>query len=196
MALLGVPIASVLAATALLGPAPLDALSDKWPLLFTLVVPQLLLLILFFNLAEEIGWTGFLFARLQDRYRPLTASAIVAVPFALFHLPGFYVETGSIQAALQLLGLLFVPQLCSRVVVAWLYNNTNQSVFLVGLFHSSFNTTTVNFVREFIPATSEDQFLILNGVIIVAAILIIVLTRGRLSYKPGRGRQQVGDGPI
>jgi len=80
LALLGVPIATVLAATALLGPAPLDALADKWPLLFTQVLPQLLLLILFFNLAEEIGWTGFLFARLQDRYRPLKASAIVAVP--------------------------------------------------------------------------------------------------------------------
>ena len=47
-----------------------------------------------------------------------------------------------------MLGLLFIPQLCSRVVVGWLYNNTNQSVFLVRLFHSAFNTTTAGFVRE------------------------------------------------
>jgi membrane protease YdiL (CAAX protease family) len=186
-----VPVASMLAATALLGTAPLEALGDKWPLLLTTVIPYLLLLVLFSNLAEEIGWTGFLFDRLQDRSAPLKASLIVWVPWALFHLPGFYEETGSALGALQLFGLLAIPQLCSRVVVAWLYNNTNRSVFLVGLFHSAFNTTTGRFTQEFIPATAEDQFLMLNGVVIVAAILIAVITRGRLSYRLGAGRQEL-----
>jgi membrane protease YdiL (CAAX protease family) len=178
-----VPVASVLAATALVGTAPLEALGDKWPLLFTVVLPYLLFA-LFSNLAEEIGWTGFLFDRLQNRYAPLKASLIVWVPWALFHLPGFYEETGSAPGALLLLGLFAIPQLCSRVLVAWLYNNTNRSVFLVGLFHAAFNTITGPFTREFIPATAEDQFLIQIGGIILAAILIAVITRGRLSYRP------------
>lgn len=183
LALFFVPVASVLAATALVGTAPLEALGDKWPLLFTVVLPYLLFA-LFSNLAEEIGWTGFLFDRLQNRYAPLKASLIVWVPWALFHLPGFYEETGSAPGALLLLGLFAIPQLCSRVLVAWLYNNTNRSVFLVGLFHAAFNTTTGPFTREFIPATAEDQFLIQIGGIILAAILIAVITRGRLSYRP------------
>ncbi|MGH8872789.1 MAG: CPBP family intramembrane glutamic endopeptidase [Acidimicrobiia bacterium] len=184
-----VPVASVLTATALLGTAPLEALGEKWPLLLTLVLPYLLLA-LFSNLAEEIGWTGFLFDRQQDRYGPLKACLLVWVPFALFHLPGFYEETGSTQDALLVFGLLAIPQLCSRVLVAWLYNNTIRSVFLVGLFHSAFNTTNGPFTREFIPATEEDQFLILNGVIIIAAILIAVITRGRLSYRPATDREE------
>ena len=67
----------------LYGLAPLNALVEKWQLLFTEVLPQLLLLIVFFNLAEEVGCMGFLQARLQDRHGPLKASLIVTVPFAL-----------------------------------------------------------------------------------------------------------------
>src|SRR3954447_11602827 len=67
IAVLGVPIAVVLCTSTLFGSAPLNALVEKWQLLFTEVLPQLLLLIVFFNLAEEVGWMGFLQARLQDR---------------------------------------------------------------------------------------------------------------------------------
>jgi membrane protease YdiL (CAAX protease family) len=183
VAVLGVPVASILTASLFLGPAPVNALAEKWPLLFTAVLPHLLLIIVFSNVAEEIGWTGFLFARLQDRYGALKASAIVTVPFALFHLPGFTVETGSVLLALVLLGILFIPHLASRVLVAWLYNNTGRSVLLVGLFHSAFNVTTARFAREFIPAPVEVQFLILNGIVVLAALLLLALTRGGLSYR-------------
>lgn len=189
LALLYVPVASVLAATALVGRGPLEALVDKWPLLFTQVLPYLLLLIAFSNLAEEVGWTGFLFDRWQGRYTPLKASMMVWVPFALFHLPGFYEETGSVPGALQVFGLFAIPQLCSRVVVAWLYNNTNRSVFLVGVFHSAFNTANGPFSREFLPLTDEDHFVVLMGVVIIAAIVLAVATKGHLSYKPGADRE-------
>src|SRR5215218_7700751 len=65
------------------GVTPLNALLSKWELLFTYVLPQLVLLIVFFIVAEEIGFMGFLQARLQERYVPLKASVIVTLPFAL-----------------------------------------------------------------------------------------------------------------
>src|ERR671910_1861449 len=92
IALLGVPVATVLCASVIFGLAPLNVLVEKWELLFTVVLPQLVLLIVFYNVAEEVGWTGFLQARLQDRHGPLKASVIVTVPFALFHLPSWMVE--------------------------------------------------------------------------------------------------------
>jgi membrane protease YdiL (CAAX protease family) len=185
LALFGVPVASVLVASALVGAAPFEALLEEWPVLFTVLLPQLVLAIVFSNLAEEVAWTGFLLARLQDRHGPLKAAAIVTVPFALFHLPGFFVESGSALGALVLLGILAIPHLASRVIVTWLYNSTNRSVLLVGIFHSAFNTTTQEFARRFIPAPVETQFLILNGIVIVGALLIAVFTRGRLSYRRG-----------
>ena len=179
-----VPVSSLLAATALVGTGPLEAVRENWPRLFTIVLPYLLLLVLFSNLAEEVGWTGFLFDRWQDRYGALKASLMVWVPFALFHLPGFIEETGSARDGFLVLGLFAIPQLCSRVVVAWLYNNTNRSLFLVGIFHSAFNATNGPFSREFLPLADEDHFVVLNGVVILAAIIVGILTRGRLSHLP------------
>jgi uncharacterized protein len=196
IALLGVPVATVLCASAIFGLAPLNALVEKWELLLTVVLPQLLLLILFFNLAEEVGWTGFLQARLQERHGPLKASLIVTVPFALFHLPGWMVEFGlglsQLHIALLLTGVFGISQLFGRVIIMWLYNNTGYSVLLVGIFHSSFNVTTSAF-GAFIPR--ESSFLIAAGVVVVAAVLIGVFTRGRLSYRPERASQPADAAP-
>jgi uncharacterized protein len=190
VALLGVPVAAVLCASALFGLAPLSALVEKWELLLTVVLPKLVLLILFFNLAEEIGWTGFLQARLQDRHGPLKACLIVTIPFALFHLPGWMVEFGfglaQLHIALAVTALFGISHLFGRVIIMWLYNNTGYSVLLVGMFHSSFNVTTSTF-DSFIPR--EMSFLIAVGVVTLAAVLIVVFTRGRLSYMPERASQ-------
>jgi uncharacterized protein len=190
VALFGVPLASVMYASVLFGLAPLSALVDKWELLLTVVLPQLVLLILFFNLAEEVGWTGFLQARLQDRHGPLKASVIVTLPFALFHLPSWMVEfelgLSQLHLALLLTVVLGISQLFGRVIIMWLYNNTGNSVLLVGIFHSSFNVTTSAF-GPFIPR--EMSFLIAASVVAVGAVLIAVFTRGRLSYVPDRTPQ-------
>lgn len=187
IAVLGVPVAAMLCASAIFGLAPLNALVDKWQLLLTVVLPQLVLLIVFYNLAEEVGWTGFLQARLQDRHGPLKASLIVTVPFALFHLPGWMVEFdlgfAQLHLALLLTGVFGISQMFGRVVIMWLYNNTRYSVLLVGMFHSSFNVTTSAF-GPFIPR--EANFLIAAGVVAVFAVLVVVFTRGRLSYRPDR----------
>jgi uncharacterized protein len=192
VALLGVPVATVMCASVIFGLAPLHALVEKWQLLFTVVLPQLVLLIVFYNVAEEVGWTGFLQARLQDRHGPLKASVIVTLPFALYHLPSWMVEfelgLAQLHLALLLTGVFGISQLFGRVIIMWLYNNTNHSVLLVGIFHSSFNVTTSAF-GPFIPLPAGSTFLIAAPVVAVAAVLLVAFTRGRLSYGPERTPQ-------
>jgi uncharacterized protein len=188
-------------ASALFGLAPLNALVEKWELLFTAVLPQLLLSIVFFNLAEEIGFMGFLQAGLQDGYGPLKASVIVTVPFALWHLPSLMVDSGlglaQLHIALGFLGILAILQMFARIVMMWLYNNTGYSVLLVGLFHSSFNATTAQngFAGEFIPEPAATGLLIPSTVVAVGAVLIVVFTKGRLSYEPDRTARPVAATP-
>jgi membrane protease YdiL (CAAX protease family) len=195
LALFGVPVATVLCASVIFGLEPLNALVEKWQLLFTVVLPQLLLSIVFFNLAEEIGFMGFLQASLQEGYGPLKASLIVTVPFALWHLPSLMVDSGlglaKIYIALGFLGILAVLQMFARIVMMWLYNNTGYSVLLVGLFHSSFDATTAQngFAGEFLPESAATGFLIPSAVVALAAVFIVVLTKGRLSYRPDRTPQ-------
>jgi membrane protease YdiL (CAAX protease family) len=185
IALLGLPIASVLCASVIYGIAPLNALVDNWQLLFTLILPDLLIRIVFLNTIEEIGWLGFLQARLQDEHGPWKACLLVEIPFALWHLPGLLGDTGG-QLSLALIygGVLAIFQLCGRFVNMWLYNNTNRSVLLAGMFHVTYNTTINTYAGQVIPVPAEPWFFIVSSVVAVAAVLIVVFTRGRLSYKP------------
>ncbi|MFL5700686.1 MAG: CPBP family intramembrane glutamic endopeptidase [Ktedonobacteraceae bacterium] len=164
-------------------------------------MPQLLLFIVFSNGPEEIGWMGFLQARLQERHGPLKASVIVTLPFALYHLPGLMVDEGlslaQLPLALGLLGALAILQLFGRIVMMWLYNNTNRSVLLVGMFHSSFDATTAKFGRTIIPDdTTGVVTFIASGVVAVAAVLIVIFTRGRLSYTPTDAGTHLGTPPM
>ena len=76
----------------------------------------------------------------------------------------------------------------------WLYNNTNRSVLLVGLFHATYNTTINTYAGEFIPVPAVPWFFIVSSVVAVAAVIVVVFTRGRLSYKPNHV-SQIADAP-
>ena len=90
------PLLILMIAVAILcGLAPLRALAQNWLLLFAAFLPALAIMIVLNNVAEEIGWTGFVFARFQDRHGPLRAALLTTVFFWLFHVPSFYVETRS-----------------------------------------------------------------------------------------------------
>ena len=182
VALLAMPVAVPLAATAFYGAVPLHNLVDRWPLLLTLLLPRLLVGIVLFNVTEEIGWMGFLQDRWQDRYGPLKASLLVTVPFTLYHLPAWFVENG-LALALVYLPVLAVIHFAARVVMGWLYNTTGRSVLLVGLFHSMFDAT-VWWANRIVPGPGGTATYLSFGIVLVAAVVLIVVTRGRLAYQP------------
>jgi uncharacterized protein len=182
VALVAMPIAVPLAATAFYGAVPLHNQIDQWPLLFTLLLPRLLLGIVLFNVTEEIGWMGFLQDRWQDRYGPLKASLLVTIPFTLYHLPVWFVEDG-LALALVSLPVLAIIHFGARVVMAWLYNNTRRSVLLVGLFHSMFNATIL-YANKVVPGPGGTVTLLGSGIVLAAAVVLIIVTRGRLAYQP------------
>ena len=199
VALLSVPIAALACAAAVFGGELVDVLGSRWTQLFTSVLPQLVVLIVFAIVAEEIGFMGFLQARWQDRFGPLKASALVTVPFALYHLPGLIVDShlglSKIFLILVYLTVLAALQMFGRIVMMWLYNVTGSSVLLVGLWHSSFDATTTAFGRTFAIAgpvwkAEVAGFWIPSAVIVMFALLAVALTRGRLGCRGrwGRGR--------
>jgi membrane protease YdiL (CAAX protease family) len=189
LALLGMPVLTIVAGQLFLDSSPFAALADKWTVLFTTVIPHLVLIILISNVFEEIGFTGFLLDRMQDRHSPMKAVFLVGLAFSASHIPGWFVEFGEFSEVAVITAAVFLPHLASRVLAAWFYNNTGRSVLLVGLFHCAFNVTTAEFAREFVTRSGETIFSITSGIAIFSALAIIVLTRGRLSYRPRRNSQ-------
>ena len=176
----------LVAATALYGLAPLRALGQNWMLIFTSFLPALAIMIVLNNVAEEIGWTGFTFARLQDRRGPLQAVLLTTVFFWLYHVPSFYVETRSWVVTAAVLGFLLLPHLASRFIIGWLYNGSGSSVLVAGLFHSMHNAmvnpTGLGVTVYGVPQT--DILVIISALAILAGGIIALATRGRLGLKP------------
>jgi uncharacterized protein len=182
----------LIAVTILYGLAPLRALGQNWLQLLTAFLPALAIMILLNNVAEEIGWTGFVFARFQDRHGPLRAALLTGVFFWLFHLPSFYVETRSWATTALVLGIFLLPHLGSRFITGWLYNGADSSVLIAGLFHSMHNAIVNSTGLVAVVALPQFEVLvIMAGIVVLAAAIIAVATRGHL----GRKRSSVANAP-
>jgi membrane protease YdiL (CAAX protease family) len=98
---------------------------------------------------EEIGWRGFALPELTKRIGLASASLVVGVVWALWHLPLFLLTgTGSTGQSFPLY-LLHVTAL--SVAMAWLYWRSAGSLLLVVLMHASVNNTT-----GIVPAALPD----------------------------------------
>ncbi|CAA9473029.1 MAG: 2-polyprenyl-6-methoxyphenol hydroxylase and related FAD-dependent oxidoreductases, partial [uncultured Rubrobacteraceae bacterium] len=93
-ALFGLLASMVLLGSAFSDPAPLEVLTERWSLLFTLFLPEVLFPFLFIQIFEEVGWTAFMQHTLQERRGPLVASVLVAPAFVLQHLPILLMDAG------------------------------------------------------------------------------------------------------
>ena len=191
-ALFGLLAVMVLFGSVLSDPAPLEVLTERWSLIFTLFLPEVLFPFLFIQIFEEAGWTGFMQHTLQERRGPLLASILVAPAFVLQHLPILLMDAGIGLASLIIVGALVIVAVFFRVVVMWLYNGSGRSVLVVALFHSAYNsawgTGDQKFTGELIPGPAAT--LIPIGVVVVVAVVIAAYTKGRLSYEPERVSQR------
>jgi membrane protease YdiL (CAAX protease family) len=182
VSLLGLPTALLLLAPALYGTDPLVALAENWPLLLTSFLPTLVFMVVFNNVAEEAAWTGFLFARLQERHSPVRAALVTSVPFCLWHMLSFIHDTGSLLTGAALTAYLVLPLVATRFVVGWLYNASGASVLIGGLFHAMHNAT-VNRSGFAVAVLDlpQGEVLFLTGVLVLlAAVVVVFATRRRL----------------
>ena len=132
---------------------------------------------------EEIGWRGFAFPRLQRLHGPLVGSLVLGALWGLWHLPLFLIPSWDTPHGSLLDVALFVTWAVSTtIVITWVFNNTKGSVLLAILAHGSINSAAVA-VYGLFPAPAVTGSI--TNVVVgfgVAALLVVVLTRGRLGY--------------
>jgi membrane protease YdiL (CAAX protease family) len=91
-------------------------------------------------LGEEVGWRGFLLPQLLKRYSPLTASLILGVVWALWHLPidlyaGYLLE-GPAAILIRIIAVLPVT-----ILFTWFYLQSNGNLLVALFLHTSINIT-------------------------------------------------------
>jgi membrane protease YdiL (CAAX protease family) len=118
------------------------------------------------NYEEEIGWRGFAQHHLQKTYSPIKMSLIIGVPHAIWHIPMFLIESGSIDLLIFLIYTIRV--IFFTFLVTWLYSKT-QSVLLTALLH-----VTVNESSLFLAVNTIQGILILMVIIAIIGIILIL----------------------
>jgi membrane protease YdiL (CAAX protease family) len=137
LALLVIPVGSVLLAAAVFGPDTVRAAGTD-PAIALAYLGSLTILPIV-NLWEETAVAGTIQARLSDRHGMLIGALLTAPVFTLQHLPLHVAESFSTAAVSMLaLGALAVP---FRIVIGWLYERTGRSILVVAALHATFNAT-------------------------------------------------------
>ena len=179
--LLGVPAALVLTGTVFSG----GNIAAPSLMAVALYVPLLLFQMVTTGLAEEPGWRDFALPRLQERFTPLRAAFILGPIWALWHMPLFLTEWGGYPDADWTKPLYFtIFCIAFNIVMSWVFNSTGQSLPLSMLAHVSVNNFISVIWGDMFPTVGEGVIapaLAAGGV--VAAVLVVVLTRGRLGLR-------------
>lgn len=130
------------------------------PALFFATLPPIL---------EELGWRGYALDRLQLKWSALSASVILGVVWALWHLPLFFIgrthQHDVVGVATTGFWLFMAGIVALSVAITWVYNNTERSIFGIIVLHG-----WVNFTAETIVTPDPIYYglwFVLAGVIVV-----------------------------
>ena len=147
-------------------------------------------------LGEEPGWRGFALPRMQQRFGALQGTMLLGVLWVFWHLPDFLTnaQRGGPGANITTLlainfPIFFLVVMSLAVIFTWVFNHTRGSLFMAILLHTSINAFGT--VQPFFSASSvanTDLFMCIGT--LVPALLILILTRGRLGYEPGQQELQ------
>lgn len=142
-------------------------------------------------LGEEIGWRGFALPRMQARYGPLRGTLLLGVLWTCWHLPHFLTSAqrggpgASFATILTNFAIFFPMVMALAIIFTWVFNHTQGSLFMAILLHASVNTLGSVMLLFPIPLVTNRDLAPLIG-FGVLALLIVILTHGRLGYQPSQ----------
>jgi len=133
------------------------------------LVPVLFLSFFILGFGEEVGWMGYAFNPMQKKSGPMKAALLLGLIWALWHLPFYMFMINDISSVLFMLLCLFG----TRIILVWIFNNTNQSVFGAICFHAMFNVSI-----SVTPIYQIPSGIILTFVLIMITVAIITIPGG------------------
>lgn len=140
-------------------------------------------------LGEEPGWRGFALPEMQRLFGPLKGTFLLGIIWTGWHLPDFLTSAQGggpgipLSTILINLILFFFLIEAMSILLTWIYNTRQQSLFLVMLAHASINTTQLGIVPMFPTLTISALNAVAAGVFGLCALVLIAGTKGVLGYQ-------------
>lgn len=129
---------------------------------------------------EEWGWRGFAQPRLQSIVGPLPAALIIGLGWGLWHLPLFLVPGWSSASV----PYYVVMVMALSVVMAWGFNASGGWIIAAIAMHFTYNASSRvlgGFLGDAPLRSWPDPVTAILLSFVTAALLVILLTRGRLA---------------
>lgn len=168
--------------------------TGAWPRFGTeplYIIPFAILLSTPFQAGEEIGWRGYALPRLAARFGLASASVLLGVIWAVWHLPLFFVADADTYHQPFFVYLLQVTAL--SVAIAWLWQRTGGSLLLTMLMHAAVNNSkdivpsaTPGGTRTFGLSASLTAWLTVALLCLCAAYMLFQMRRTKSQeFRPG-----------
>ena len=134
------------------------------------IVGALILWLLTWGFGEEVGWRGFALPRLQKGRSALTATVILGVIHAFWHLPAFfYKDTYMAMGLIVGLPMLVISVTAAAIMFTWIYNSTRGSLLMVVLFHALFDMLSVS------KAGGASAPAVMSAVVWILAVVVVIV---------------------
>jgi len=116
---------------------------------------------------EEVGWRGHAWPRLRERHSMAGGALILAVLWAAWHVPTFWIDSGLRGFDPLLIPGWIIGLAAGAVVLGWLYEQARSSLLIVALFHALLNMASAT------PATEGFPAIVVTFAVIVWAVRIL-----------------------
>ena len=136
---------------------------SQTPILYT---PVFFIVYFIGAIGEEIGWSGYAIDPLQNRYGALKASIILGGFWAVWHIiPWSQTHQTPVWIVWQSINTIFL-----RIIMVWLFNNTDKSVFAMVLFHAM-----INIGPYLIPNRGAHYDPFIACILLILTVIVVVL---------------------
>jgi membrane protease YdiL (CAAX protease family) len=170
--------------------APFTNLLANPSLLLSVFLPGVLIGLVIPSIGEEPGWRGFALPRLQKQYGPIVGTLILGTLHGVWHLPALLTPLFD-PFTLEGFTHFVLTAIVATFLYTWVYNGSRGNVWIAIVLHASGNAAT-QLTSELIPKDIEltgfMKVLESGWVNFIAfgivAILLLILTRGTLGYRP------------
>jgi membrane protease YdiL (CAAX protease family) len=153
------------------------------------------------GLPEEIGWRGFALPRMQQRFGPFWSSVILGILWSFWHLLYFLLPDHgggpgtSFTAMITNIAIFTLMVMAITFIFTWVFNHTGGSVFIASLVHAAIDAPQLVWLPLFLEVGTSNSTTgetSLNLALLITfgafAILVLILTRGRLGYQPAQAQ--------
>jgi membrane protease YdiL (CAAX protease family) len=134
--------------------------------------PVMWMLLLLIAYAEETGWRGFALPEMLKTKGFLTTAVVIGLFWFLWHVPTFFLIDQYRQMGAAILPMFILGMVSGSIFLAWLYRASGGSVFLVAVWHGTYNLVSGTAAAHGLVAA-----VVTTGVMAWAALIVMIELR-------------------